>query len=70
MKPAPARGHPDLARRGVPVHDDFRAVVELDFDDAARLQLEIELGLLERPLKGLKRGLRSRFEFALVHAVT
>jgi hypothetical protein len=72
VKAARARRDPDLARRAMSVDDDLRAVVELDFQDAARLELEVGLdaACLEGALDFLQRRACQRFEFGLVHGVT
>jgi hypothetical protein len=69
VKPARAGGNPDLARRGVPVDDDLRGVVELDLEDAGGLLLEIDVDTLERLLEGFERGRRLRFKIGFVHGV-
>jgi len=55
----------------VPVDDDLRAVGELDLDDAAFLELEVQIGAacFERALDLLQRRGRARFELRIVHGV-
>jgi hypothetical protein len=64
------RGDPDLARRAVPVDDHFRAVLELDLEQARSLGLHVGIrrARLERALQRGQRRTRQVLEFALCHA--
>src|SRR5439155_22193146 len=72
VKAARARGHPDFPRRAMAVHDDLRAVAELELQPPAFLELEIgvDAAFLKRALDPLQGLRRESFELPLIHGLT
>src|SRR6185503_10013152 len=72
VEAARARRHPDLARRAVAVHDDLRAVAELELEHGAFLELDVRVdaAFVQRALDGAQRLRRQGFELPLIHGLT
>ena len=68
---ARARRHPDFAGGKVPVDDDLRAIIETHFDDAAGLDVDVEVvgARFERGLDGRQLGVGQCGELLLIHGV-